>query len=230
MRRCRRSASDSLASCVDRAPEPAKFPDPPRQANRFEGCEQAWIDARRLTLDHNIEGRIGGIAMAEHVLDHRCELRRIRRLRMPDAVEGGKDAVPPRGATKWRPGRPAPCDPDRDTRPLQRTRAEDSFINRVVAAVVREHLAAPQSNQDRQALIEFLRAHACGGILAKGSELLVRLGPQTRTNNTATGESYQKSRIAVLPDVGQSDSAVHRSSADSGHTRAILDPEPQCLR
>ena len=106
MRRCRRSASDSLASCVDRAPEPAKFLDPPRQADRFEGCEQAWIDARRLTLDHNIEGRIGDVAMAERVLDHRCELRRIGCVRMPDAVEGGKDAVPPRGATKWRRSEP----------------------------------------------------------------------------------------------------------------------------
>jgi hypothetical protein len=172
----------------------------PRQAQAYIERSETFVFLMSETLTGDelaTEGRIGGVAMAERVLDHRCELRRIWRLRMPDTIEGGKDAVPPRGATKWRPGGPAPCDPDRDTRPLQGTRAEDSFINCVVAAVVREHLAAPQSSQDRQALIEFLRAHAWGGVLAKGSELLVRLRPQTRTNDkTTTREHVERRRFA----------------------------------
>jgi hypothetical protein len=82
-----------------------------------------------------------------------------------------KESVPAGGSQNGRTARPVARDPDRDARRLQRLGQELRAAHGVPAAREVERLAAPQSVQDLESLVEQVRAPHQIGLFAERSPL-----------------------------------------------------------
>src|SRR5207248_1107824 len=112
-----------------------------------------------------------------------------RHLDLPVDDRERVDAVPAGGAAERRLVRPEAADPDRDARLLQRSRPEDTLLDRIVLAVEAERLPAPETRQHGQRLVEPGGEHLrVGGLAERREAPLLRVSRADAERQPPAGE------------------------------------------
>src|SRR5690606_23017579 len=82
----------------------------------------------------------------------------------------GAAAVPARDPPAYAGNQQVTADPDRDPRPLHRSRREPEVVDAELRAVVPDRATRPEPGEDLQALVETLGQHPRRGRLAHGAK------------------------------------------------------------